>query len=124
MAANKAWALKDARDLIAAMRTKVNSYGYEITLGGGVIVNGSSSNDLDLFFIPSSDVVPPLPVDLLMWLVSKFGLGKTIIPAQNAAAGLPIPTAPQTHVPPASPSTFAYKMRFDLAGRKIDVFVV
>ena len=123
MAANKVWALKDAQDLIAAMRTKVNSFGYEITLGGSVIANGSSSNDLDLFFIPRSDVGTPLPVDLLMWLASKFGLGKTIVPAvaPNGATQAAPPNRP--YVSP-SKETFSHKMRFDLAGRKIDVFVI
>ena len=122
--ANKAWVIKDAQELIAAMRTKVNSYGYEITLGGGVLVNGASPNDLDLFLLPKSDVGPRLPVDLLMWLASKLGPGKTIIPAAQAANGAaPPPTANRPYVGP-SPEIFTHKMRFDLAGRKIDVFLV
>lgn len=124
MASVKPWVFKDAQDLIAAMRTKVNSFGYEITLGGTVLVSGRSSNDLDLFFLPKSDVGIRLPVDLLMWLASKFGAGKTIIAAQPQQGA---PQAPATINGPFSgppKETFTHKMRFDLAGRKIDVFVI
>lgn len=121
MAVNKAWVFKDAQELISAMRTKVNSYGYDIALGGSVVTNGASPNDLDLFFLPKNDNGTPLPVDLLMWLASKFGPGKTIIPAATAPNGA-APANRQYVGPP--PAIFTHKMRFDLAGRKIDVFVI
>lgn len=120
MAVVKEWAFKDAKDLVGAMRSKVNQFGYEITLGGGVLVNGSSKNDLDLFFVPKADGQAQLPVDLLMWLASKLGAGKTIMAAIPAAGHVP----PGTTMPGVVKSAFTHKMRFDLAGRKIDAFVV
>lgn len=113
----KPWVFKDAQDLVAAMRSKVNNLGYEITIGGSVLTKGESKNDLDLFLIPKQDGGNPLPVDLLMWIASKLGAGKTIVAAAqadpNARTGTQI-----------RPPVFAHKMRFDLGGRKIDVFVI
>lgn len=126
MAANKAWKFDEAKALVAAMRSKVNQYGYEVTIGGSVLIDGKSGNDLDLFFIPRQEGVSALPVDLLMWLATKFGPGKTIIPALQVAAQAQAARQGAPYTPPAAPinGLFAFKGRFDLGGHKVDVFVV
>lgn len=122
------WALKDAQELINAMAAKVAGFGYAVLLGGSVLTKGESKNDLDLFFIPSGEK-SALPVDLLMWLASKFGPGKTIqtVPGQPRRPGQPAPPIqyhPVTGMPVTPTSALKHKMEFDLQGRKIEVFVV
>jgi hypothetical protein len=122
MSAVKEWAFKDAQELVAAMRSKVNGFGYEVTVGGSVLTTGMSKNDLDLFFVPKDGTTTALPVDLLMWLASKLGAGKTIVPA--LPTGPAPPANNRAYVPPPPKDVFLHKMRFDLAGRKIDAFVI
>lgn len=117
----KEWVFKDAQELVAAMRSKTHQYGYEIAMGGSVLTNGKSSKDLDLFFVPKGGDTQPLPIDLLMWVASKLGPGKTIVPAFTSHPNGLIEGTPMK---PAVKDVFLHKMRFDLAGRKIDVFVV
>lgn len=111
------WTLKEAQTLLGAMRPKVNQFGYEITMGGSVLTNGQSKNDLDLYFVPLNDYIQRQPVDMLIWMGSKFGVGKTIVSRHtNIPAGATGAQVAQT--------AMTHKMRFDLSGRKIDVFVV
>lgn len=124
MAVVKSWAFDDAKELIAAMRSKVNGFGYEILVGGSVLTSGASKNDLDLFFVPTEQSgIAPVPIDLLMWLASKLGSGKTIV-AAAAPATVAVAQRGALPPPPPKPSVFVHKMRFDLAGRKIDAFVL
>lgn len=118
MASVKGWTLKEAQELVSAMRAKVNQLGYEVTVGGGVLTKGTSANDLDLFFIPKDDHVEGEGIQLLIWLASKFGVGKSI---QAAVGRGNVGGYPPTQ---ATKPNFIHKGRFDLAGRKIDIFVV
>lgn len=123
MATVKPWTFKEAQDLIVAMRPKINGYGYEVTIGGGVLNKGQSANDLDLFLLPKGDIVPQ-PTELLMWVISKFGLGKSIAPAYSAHPAAQAAAAQAALAKINVKESFQHKIRFDLAGRKIDVFVV
>lgn len=49
------WTLEDALDVIKILQPKLREINYHVTLGGGVLNNGSSPNDLDLYFLPLED---------------------------------------------------------------------
>lgn len=46
------WTLEDALPLIRGIQPHTRSYGYHLALGGGVLNNGKSGKDLDLYFLP------------------------------------------------------------------------
>jgi hypothetical protein len=46
------WNLDEALELIRELQPKVRELGYHVLLGGGVLNEGKSDKDLDLFFIP------------------------------------------------------------------------
>lgn len=122
MASVKGWSLKEAQELVGAMRAKVNQYGYEISVGGSVLTKGTSTNDLDLFFIPKDDHTEGEGIQLLIWLASKFGMGKSIQAAHGPTVGGIAVGGRRIDI--TNKTNFIHKGRFDLAGRKIDVFVV
>lgn len=46
------WYLADGIQLVAALQPATRKFGYHVTIGGGVVNNGYSEKDLDLFFLP------------------------------------------------------------------------
>lgn len=49
------WTLQEAQILINGLQPKLRKVDYHVTLGGGVLNNGFSPNDLDLYFLPLED---------------------------------------------------------------------
>lgn len=49
------WTLSEVRELITELQPKLRKVDYHVTLGGGVLNNGLSQNDLDLYFLPLED---------------------------------------------------------------------
>lgn len=126
------WSISEAQELIAAMEAKAKSFGYTITLGGSVLTKGKSENDLNLFLLPNG-TMRALPIDMLMWLASKFGLGKTTGSTNAAQANRNRAARAVAMIPQYDPITGAvipatkattHQLEFDLKGRKIEVFVV
>ena len=46
------WKLDNGLKVVRAIQQNCRSYGYHLTIGGGVVNNGSSEKDLDLYFLP------------------------------------------------------------------------
>lgn len=46
------WEFGDSLPLIRHLQEKCHQIGYHVALGGGVLNNGSSDKDLDLYFLP------------------------------------------------------------------------
>jgi hypothetical protein len=124
----KGWLLSEAQELINAMTAKCNSYGYTVALTGSVLSKGKSDNDLDLFFLPTGDR-KALPIDMLMWIASKFGPGKSIntVAVNGRRAGQLAPLPPVQYDAAGYPiqpkKTFTHEMEFNLQGRRIEVYV-
>lgn len=66
------WDLVSAISLIRELQPQAHKLGFNLALGGGVLNNGSSSNDLDLIAIPR----PALPESNLEALLENFEMGK------------------------------------------------
>lgn len=69
----KVWTSQTAKPVINWAQLAVRAYGYHVCLGGGVLNNGSSEKDLDLYFLPMNNETPPDPVGLVGWIEASFG---------------------------------------------------
>lgn len=67
------WTLEDALNVITMLQEEVRQFGYHIALGGGVLNNGTSDKDLDLYFLPLCDNKTPVePDELIAFLECHF----------------------------------------------------
>jgi hypothetical protein len=46
------WTLEQGLKIARALQNASRDFGYHLTLGGGVLNNGKSDKDLDLYFLP------------------------------------------------------------------------
>lgn len=69
------WNLDDGLKLVRALQQECRRFGYHLALGGGVLNNGRSDKDIDLYFLPldNSKFEPPNPSKLIDWLVKMWG---------------------------------------------------
>lgn len=67
------WTLDEALDLIRRIQPKLKPLGYHVCLGGGVLNIGSSEKDLDLFFVPLTNVDRPELDPLVFWMGGQWG---------------------------------------------------
>lgn len=73
------WTLDQGVRLVRALQESSRKFGYHLTLGGGVVNKGSSSKDVDLFFLPlDNDKDVPDPDALLKWLEEMWGSSHNI----------------------------------------------
>jgi hypothetical protein len=68
------WTLEQALALVRSIQPACHSFNYHVTLGGGVLNQGFSSKDLDLFFLPFGNTdSPPATEALLIYLAHTLG---------------------------------------------------
>lgn len=100
------WTLKDGLETIRAIQPLLREFQYHVALGGGVLNNGESNKDLDLYFLPlDSDTLKPEQTEKLiqflniLWTFNmKLGYGSDLV--------------------------FGYKAQYRTgAGKRVDVFV-
>jgi hypothetical protein len=73
------WTLEQAREqLIAVLQPVSRTFGYHVCLGGGVLNNGFSSKDADIYFLPLEKEVPPNPAGVVKMLDAMWGEGGDI----------------------------------------------
>ena|SRR3990167_4283139 len=77
---NQPWKIEEGLKLIRALQGRVKEFGYHIALGGGVLNNGMSDKDLDLYFLPfnNPNVAKENTQGLLDWLSKLWGEPKQI----------------------------------------------
>ena len=73
--ADKPWTLDAALDLIRGLQPKTPDCGYHLCLGGGVLNNGRSDKDLDLYFLPLGSGKPSDAEKLKAYLERLWGAG-------------------------------------------------
>jgi hypothetical protein len=49
------WSLSEALELVREIQPQIKRYGYHVALGGGVLNNGYSEKDADLYFLSLDD---------------------------------------------------------------------
>lgn len=100
------WTLEDALVLIRALQPQCRQFSFHLALGGGVLNNGFSEKDLDLYFLPMGGVKPADQAGLSAWLEGVWGGPKPL--------GENYPEEPP----------YVYKAQFKYGQQRIDVFVL
>lgn len=68
------WTLDQALELVRRIQSVIKKYNYHVALGGGVLNRGTSTKDLDLYFLPINSLeLPPRLDDLRTYLTTEFG---------------------------------------------------
>ena len=102
------WTLEQGLAVVRELQPRSRGFNYHVALGGGVLNNGSSDKDLDVYFLPldNGDVMDP--AGLLQWLSTVWGEWE---PIQN-----------EHYV---GSNNYSRKVKFlTTDGERIDVFVV
>lgn len=102
------WILSQALDLIRELQPLMRSMHYHITLGGGVLNEGFSEKDLDLFIIPENGS-PSEPRKVIACLIEQLG-----------------PCVPLRDSPDYGPNAEPHAkemLKFTVYGMRIDVFI-
>ena len=99
------WTKVDAETEVAKVQMPARVFGFHVALGGGVLNNGESLKDLDLYFLPLDDVNTAPEVDeLVAFLETQWGPSEPISSYGTS-----------TH--------YARKLKFHQP-KRIDVFIV
>jgi hypothetical protein len=67
------WTLEDGLQLVRQLQSLTRNFQYHLAIGGGVINNGRSSKDLDLYFLPLDNGHTPKTDELVSWLNLMWG---------------------------------------------------
>lgn len=101
------WTLEQGLELLRSLQSKARDFNYHICLGGGILNKGESKKDLDLFFLPMDNGTDPDDQGLLTWLKSMWGEGGPFNDGYLDSGTL-----------------YYHKLKFDHAGKRIDVFIM
>ena len=72
------WTLGEAVGLVRALQPLIRKFNYHLTLGGGVLNNGYSNKDLDLYFLPMEKGQESSKAGLLAFLAENWGPSSTM----------------------------------------------
>lgn len=101
------WTYEEGQAEVLRVQLAVRAFGYHVAMGGGVLNNGTSSKDLDLYFLPmDNDAFTPDAVQLQAYLEDQWGVSE---PISDPAYG---PSA-----------YYRLKLKFNQP-KRIDVFVI
>jgi hypothetical protein len=103
------WELVGALSLVREIQPKTRDYNYHIAVGGGVVNNGSSEKDLDLYFLPLDNGSREDHNGLIAFLSQRFGRPRPIGDDEAYA---------NQH------TAYRSKIKFMVGGRRIDAFVM
>lgn len=101
------WTFEEAMEAVTALQEETREFGYHLALGGGVLNNGQSDKDLDLYFLSLDDEGPIDKRGMLARLEEYFGPSEEL--SDPAYGG-------STH--------YTYKVKFEFDNRRIDAFIV
>lgn len=73
------WTLETAREEVHRVQMAVRQFAYHVALGGGVLNNGESCKDLDLYFLPLDTGVEPDPIGLITFLETLWGPSSNLV---------------------------------------------
>lgn len=134
------WTLDDGLRLVRALQPETRKFAYHLTLGGGVLNNGRSAKDLDLFFLPMDNGKDkPQPDALLEYLVSLWGKCENLyreyvppaFPPYELVVGSDGQTIPVHRAHPVAERptplvdrVYKHKVKFMRSDGRIDVFIM
>jgi hypothetical protein len=102
------WTLDESLKLIRTIQPEMKNYEYHITLGGGILNNGISNKDLDLFFLKLNNHTG-----------QGWGLFQYLSKIMGPLIG--IRDSPDYHEGDMWHYTYMYKGRYD--GKRVDLFI-
>lgn len=100
------WTFEDALPLVRAIQPETRNFKYHLTLGGGVLNNGKSDKDLDLYFLPMFDRKRADWRGLLEYLEKQWG--------KSSILGRDYPDT----------DLYAVAAKFTYGGLRIDSFIL
>jgi hypothetical protein len=101
------WTLEEGLELVRRLQPASRAFGYHVALGGGVLNNGSSFKDVDVYLIPLGDTDNQTDTaGAIAWLESELGESENI--SEGYAPG------------PA----YAAKRSFAKDTKRIDLFIL
>lgn len=102
------WTLDEGLEILRNLQEDVRQFNYHIAIGGGVVNEGSSRKDLDLFFLSMNNGKPKDPEGLLEFLAVEWGaptpIGENYLDAPDRA--------------------YSHKVSFYVPNGRIDAFIV
>lgn len=110
------WTLEEGLKYVRAWQQDAEFLGYHIAIGGGVLNNGSSLKDLDLYFLPLTNDKAP-DVEGVLELIERTGYkyDPDLAPSHK----------PNPYTPFRFQGTlFETRSLSDRIGKRIDIFVV
>jgi hypothetical protein len=115
-AAAPMWDLGYATTVIQYLQPLVQSYGYHLCLGGGVLNTGQSTKDLDLYLLPlNNPKIKAQPMALLTQIAEHFG--------DIAPIGAEYPDKLGTDLPYALKAKFEH-YKTGKTERRVDLFIL
>lgn len=75
------WDIDSGLLVVRMIQQDVRQYGYHVTIGGGVVNNGFSNKDLDLYFLPMGGFNPNdrrNPNGLIEYLEGLWGSSQSL----------------------------------------------
>ena len=102
------WTLEEGLALVRLLQSETRQFNMHLVIGGGVVNNGFSNKDLDLYFLPlgSEDHVTDQD-GMKEWLDTLWGEGRDIV---------------QPGYPPST--AYAYKWEYTVGGKRVDAFIM
>ena len=101
------WTLDSGLELVRFLQPLTRDYGYHLALGGGVLNNGLSHKDLDLYFLPLDDRdTYPDDEALVAFLNTLWGGGESLIDARYNS------------------KHYKHKRKYVVESARVDVFIL
>lgn len=108
-ALNTGWNLDQGLALVQNIQDDIRQFNYHVALGGGVLNNGESTKDVDIYFLPMDNGIPMAPAGLLSFLEGRFGKSTPITSNEGYSDS----------------SAYKHKVKFNLfTGQRIDAFIL
>lgn len=111
------WTLEKALEFVRKLQPLTRLYGYHLCVGGGVVNNGNSNKDLDLYLLPLDDQNVTADYDgMLMEMEAELGPSEDI---REMGIG-----RKKKDYPDGLWSPYHSKRKFANNGNRVDVFFI
>ena len=105
------WTLEQGVGLVRFLQPLTRRVSYHLAIGGGVINNGSSTKDVDLYFLPLDNLEnQPEPDQMKGILDAIYGMGVPIVDTDKYGDAI-------------SASVYKHKLKYTIDGKRADVFI-
>lgn len=100
------WQLEEGLKFVRELQSVVKAVNYHVAIGGGVVNNGHSDKDLDLYFLPMDNGIVSVPARLANMLRVLWGDSTSLSETYDDKN-----------------SAYKDKLKFIVNGKRIDAFI-